>query len=149
MKSSLGASAVLHILLISAGLISLSSPRKMDMTISESLPVDIVPIEELTQIQKGDKKAPLKEKSETAPTKRQDKVENAQETGDNQSELEGVVVGPAVEIGFDARFLVDVASVIDTPQVAIETTAAKAPGVIRPIGDDSFLHVVMPMHLSR
>lgn len=73
----------------------------------------------------------------------------AQETGDNQSELEGVVVGPAVEIGFDARFLVDVASVIDTPQVAIETTAAKAPGVIRPIGDDSFLNVVMPMHLSR
>lgn len=73
----------------------------------------------------------------------------AQETGDNQSELEGDVKGPAVEIGFDARFLVDVASVIDTPQLAIETTAAKAPGVIRPVGDDSFLHVVMPMHLTK
>lgn len=73
----------------------------------------------------------------------------AQQTGDNESELEGIVTGPAVEIGFDARFLVDVASVVDTPQLAIETTAPKAPGVIRPIGDDSFLHVVMPMHLSR
>ncbi|MBX7213759.1 MAG: DNA polymerase III subunit beta [Thermoflexales bacterium] len=73
----------------------------------------------------------------------------AQETGDNQSELEGIVNGPGVEIGFDARFLVDVASVVDTPQLAIETSAPKAPGVIRPIGDDGFLHVVMPMHLAR
>ena len=32
--------------------------------------------------------------------------------------------------------------------VALETSAANAPGCIRPVGDDNFLHVIMPMHLG-
>jgi DNA polymerase III sliding clamp (beta) subunit (PCNA family) len=33
--------------------------------------------------------------------------------------------------------------------VALETTAAAAPGVIRPMGNEDFLHVIMPMHLGK
>jgi len=38
--------------------------------------------------------------------------------------------------------------VIQTPTVALETSKSTSPGVIRPVGDDDFLHVIMPMHLG-
>ena len=54
-----------------------------------------------------------------------------------------------MEIAFNAKYLIDVLSIIDSPQVVLETSAASSPGVIRPIGDDKFTHVIMPMHISR
>jgi DNA polymerase-3 subunit beta len=73
----------------------------------------------------------------------------AAETGSNETVVEATVDGEPVEIAFNVRFLVDVLSVIDTPNVALETSASTAPGVLRPVGRDDFLHVVMPMHLGR
>ncbi|TFH42883.1 MAG: DNA polymerase III subunit beta, partial [Lysobacterales bacterium] len=55
----------------------------------------------------------------------------------------------AVEIAFNVRFLVDVLGAVDTPNVALETSSASSPGVVRPVGRDDFLHVIMPMHLGR
>lgn len=71
------------------------------------------------------------------------------ETGDNVAELDATVEGPAVEIAFNVKYLAEVLSVIDTPNVALETTAPTSPGVIRPVGNEDFLYVVMPMHLGR
>ena len=73
----------------------------------------------------------------------------AAETGSNETVVDATIEGEAVEIAFNVRFLVDVLSVIDTPNVAIETTSASSPGVVRPVGRDDFLHVIMPMHLGR
>jgi len=33
--------------------------------------------------------------------------------------------------------------------VALETTGQASPGVVRPVGGDEFVHVIMPMHLGR
>ncbi len=41
-----------------------------------------------------------------------------------------------------------VLEVVKSPNVALETSAPNAPGVIRPVGEDDFIHVVMPMHLG-
>jgi DNA polymerase III subunit beta len=38
-----------------------------------------------------------------------------------------------------------VLSVLDSGQVALETTSPSGPGVIRPLGTDAYVHVVMPM----
>ena len=73
----------------------------------------------------------------------------ADETGDNLSEVEAIVNGSGVEIGFNVKYLIDVLTVIDTPQVAIETTQPRSPGVVRMVGDENFLHVIMPMHLPK
>jgi DNA polymerase-3 subunit beta len=73
----------------------------------------------------------------------------AAETGSNETIVDATVEGEPIEIAFNVRFLVDVLSVIDTPNVALETTTASSPGVVRPVGRDDFLHVVMPMHLGR
>jgi len=41
-----------------------------------------------------------------------------------------------------------VLDVIQSQNVALETSKSTSPGVIRPVGDDDFLHVIMPMHLG-
>jgi len=73
----------------------------------------------------------------------------AAETGSNETVVDATIEGDAVEIAFNVRFLIDVLSVIDTPNVALETNNASSPGVIRSVGRDDFLHVIMPMHLGR
>jgi DNA polymerase-3 subunit beta len=51
-------------------------------------------------------------------------------------------------IAFNVKYMREVLEVIKSPNVALETSAANAPGVVRPVGDDAFLHVIMPMHLG-
>jgi DNA polymerase-3 subunit beta len=73
------------------------------------------------------------------------------EMGDSVNEIDAMVEGTDLEIAFDARFLIDVLSQIDQAQVVLETTQSTRPGTIRPLGmgEDEFLHVVMPMHPPR
>ena len=71
------------------------------------------------------------------------------ETGDDVSELDATVEGDEIEIAFNVKYMIDVLSAIGTPQVALDTTTFSSPGVIRPVGDVDFTHVIMPMHLGR
>jgi DNA polymerase-3 subunit beta len=73
----------------------------------------------------------------------------SQETGDNVAQIDASVEGDSVEIAFNVKYMTDVLNVIDTPQVALETTNPMSPGVIKPVGDNDFLHVIMPMHFGR
>lgn len=71
------------------------------------------------------------------------------ETGSNETIVDATVEGEAIEVAFNVRFLVDVLSVIDNPNISLETSTSSSPGVIRPVGRDDFLHVIMPMYLGR
>lgn len=73
---------------------------------------------------------------------------HSEETGSNETIVEATVDGIPLLIAFNVKFLREVLEVIKTPNVAIETSAANAPGVVRPVGDENFLHVIMPMHLG-
>lgn len=60
--------------------------------------------------------------------------------------------GRKSEIAFvNGKYMLEVLGVIDEPQIALETTRASAPGVLRPVGvgPEEFTAVVMPMHISR
>jgi DNA polymerase-3 subunit beta len=72
----------------------------------------------------------------------------SEETGKNETIVEATVDGSGVLIAFNVKYLREALEVIRTPNVALETSAANAPGVIRPVGEDDFLHVIMPMHLG-
>lgn len=72
----------------------------------------------------------------------------SEETGKNETIVEATVDGSGVLIAFNVKFLREALEVIKTPNVALETSAPNAPGVVRPVGDDNFLHVIMPMHLG-
>lgn len=73
------------------------------------------------------------------------------EAGDNVSELDALVEGTPLEIAFNVRYLSEAISVIDTPQVVLETTRPDRPGLFRPVGagPEEFTHVIMPMQLNR
>ncbi len=71
--------------------------------------------------------------------------------GDSTNDLAARVEGDELEISFNAKYLIDVLSQIDDPQVVLETTQSTRPGTLRPVGmgEEEFLHVVMPMHPTR
>jgi DNA polymerase-3 subunit beta len=72
----------------------------------------------------------------------------SEETGSNETIVAATIEGVGLLIAFNVKYMREVLEVIKSPNVALETSAANAPGVIRPVGDDSFLHVIMPMHLG-
>ncbi len=73
----------------------------------------------------------------------------SEETGSNDSKMDATVEGVPIVIAFNVRFLREALDVMKASDVALETTAAASPGVIRPVGSEDFLHVIMPMHLGK
>jgi DNA polymerase-3 subunit beta len=71
------------------------------------------------------------------------------ETGDDVSEFDASIEGEEIEIAFNVKYMIDLLSVVGAPQVALDTTTSSSPGVIRPVGDADYTHVIMPMHLGR
>jgi DNA polymerase-3 subunit beta len=72
----------------------------------------------------------------------------AEEIGDNIAEVDALVDGEASKIAFNFKYLTDVLSIISQSQVALEVTTSSSPGVIRPVGTDNYVHVVMPMFVQ-
>ncbi len=61
------------------------------------------------------------------------------ETGDDVTGLDASIEGEEIEIAFNIKYMIDVLSVLGTPQVALDTTTSSSPGVLRPVGDVDFL----------
>ncbi len=70
------------------------------------------------------------------------------EVGDNEGELEATVEGDGITIAFNARFLTEVLQNVDDAQLALEFNGALSPGVIRPVGDPDYVHVIMPVRTA-
>jgi DNA polymerase-3 subunit beta len=73
----------------------------------------------------------------------------SKETGDNIAQIDAIVDGTEIEIAFNVRYMTQVLSVLNSPQVALETTRAAEPGVIKPVGSDDYVHIITPMHFGR
>jgi len=72
----------------------------------------------------------------------------SEEIGDDVGEIDAIVEGEEAKIAFNGKYLIEVLSVLREPQVALETTNPSSPGVIRPVGVDNYVHVVMPMFVQ-
>ena len=72
----------------------------------------------------------------------------AEEMGDNQDEVDILIEGAESKIAFNSKYLLDVLSVLDRGQVALETTTPSSPGVFKPVDSDNYIHVVMPMFVQ-
>jgi DNA polymerase-3 subunit beta len=70
------------------------------------------------------------------------------EVGDHIGRVEAAVEGDGTTIAFNARFLADVLTNVDAEQFALELNGPLSPGVFRPIGDDRYVHVVMPLRTT-
>ncbi len=69
----------------------------------------------------------------------------AEEIGDNLSEIDAQLEGEADKIAFNSKYLQDYLAVLDGGRVAVEMSGPSRQGVLRPVGDDTFVHVLMPM----
>ncbi|MFZ3150996.1 MAG: DNA polymerase III subunit beta [Anaerolineaceae bacterium] len=74
---------------------------------------------------------------------------NSEQTGSSEVIVDASVDGTPLLISFNIRYLREVLEVIKTPNVVLETNAANTPGMIRPVGDETFKHIIMPMNISR
>ena len=72
----------------------------------------------------------------------------SEEIGDDVGDIDAIVDGEEAKIAFNGKYLTDVLSVLREAQVALETTNPSSPGVVRPVGVDNYIHVVMPMFVQ-
>jgi len=72
----------------------------------------------------------------------------SEEIGDDVGEIDTMVEGEEAKIAFNGKYLTEVLSVLHEAQVALETTSPSSPGVLRPVGVDNYVHVVMPMFVQ-
>jgi DNA polymerase III subunit beta len=72
----------------------------------------------------------------------------SEDTGSNETVIDANIDGPGMILAFNVHFLREVLEVIKTPNLALETNDHKSPARVQPVGDESFLHVIMPMHLG-
>ena len=68
--------------------------------------------------------------------------------GEYKGSLAGKIKGKEIEISFNHRFLIDGLLGIKTPEVIFELTSEESPAVLKPVGDESYLYVAMPIKTS-
>jgi DNA polymerase-3 subunit beta len=73
---------------------------------------------------------------------------HAADVGDNADTLEAAVEGQPTTIAFNARYLIDVLANLGADEAALELSGPLAPGVIRGIGKDDYVHVIMPVRTA-
>lgn len=73
---------------------------------------------------------------------------HAADLGDNADSVDARIEGAATSIAFNARYLIDVLTNLGTDQAALELSGPLAPGVIRGVGQDDYVHVIMPVRTA-
>lgn len=82
MKGSVTVSSLAHVAILAWGLVSLSGPKPLVVADVEALPIDIVPIEDVTRSIQGEKKAALTEKPAPKPTAKPEVIPEARNVGE-------------------------------------------------------------------
>jgi DNA polymerase-3 subunit beta len=55
--------------------------------------------------------------------------------------------GSPIKIGFNAKYIQEVLMVLEAEQIQLELSDELSPGVVRPVGDKTFVSVIMPMRI--
>lgn len=69
----------------------------------------------------------------------------ASQVGENNSEIDAEVVGDDIEVSLNGRYIQDALSVVNADTIEVGLTGKVNPCMIKPVGDDSYLHIVMPL----
>ncbi len=72
---------------------------------------------------------------------------NAAEIGDNKGELDATIEGEGGQLAMNVKFLNEALAVMGTSQIALEMQTSQNPGVLKPVGETEYVHIIMPMTL--
>jgi DNA polymerase-3 subunit beta len=70
------------------------------------------------------------------------------EVGSGDARIQATLDGDGLEIAFNVKYLLEGLEVIESPSVALEMNTSLAPGLFKPVGDENFLYVAMPLNLG-
>ena len=87
-------------------------------------------------------------KIKTTKNKEIEILSQSPEIGEYQSFIKGEVEGEEIDVSFNYRFLLDGLSNIKGSEIIFELSGDSGPGVLKPVGDESYLYVVMPIKAS-
>jgi DNA polymerase-3 subunit beta len=73
---------------------------------------------------------------------------NTAQVGRNKVRLEAKVSGPGGKIAFNSRYLLDLLGAISGDQIKLEISGSLNPGVFTLTGDQSYLHIIMPVRVQ-
>jgi DNA polymerase-3 subunit beta len=73
---------------------------------------------------------------------------NTPSAGENSVEVDAKATGEENEIAFNARYLLDLFSNIEEENISFEMAGPLNPGVFKITGDNSFLHLIMPIRVQ-
>lgn len=69
------------------------------------------------------------------------------DVGAGMDELDASLTGPDVVIGFNSKYIIDVLNALGSDEVAFDLSGELDPGVVRPVGREDFIGVIMPMRI--
>ncbi|TSC92894.1 MAG: DNA polymerase III subunit beta [Candidatus Berkelbacteria bacterium Licking1014_7] len=75
-------------------------------------------------------------------------VATSAQMGDNVSKTQAKIEGEAIEISFNAKYLLDPLGVIDELEVIFDLNGRFSPGVIKPVKAKDYLYIIMPLRLE-
>jgi DNA polymerase-3 subunit beta len=73
---------------------------------------------------------------------------NSPSVGEDTVEIEAKTSGEENEIAFNAKYLLDVLAAVNEENLIFEMTGPLNPGVFKIKGNDSFLHLIMPIRVQ-
>jgi len=73
---------------------------------------------------------------------------NTPQVGENRVELEAKIDGEGGDIAFNSRFLLEFLANFTGDELLFEMTGSLNPGVFKPVKDDSYLHIIMPVRVQ-
>ena len=68
-----------------------------------------------------------------------------EQAADAEGQVEAELEGDPVTIAFNARYMVEALQNMEAEQLAVELSGPLAPGVLKPVDDPAYVHVIMPV----
>jgi len=68
------------------------------------------------------------------------------DVGENKTSVDAAVSGEKIEVNFNYKYIADCFQSIDSDSVSLQLSGSNKAMVITPIGDKSFMYLVMPMN---
>jgi DNA polymerase-3 subunit beta len=73
---------------------------------------------------------------------------NTSEVGQNVAGVDARIDGQDLQVAFNSKYLLDVLSIIGSDEVQLGFTGPLNPGLIKPVGKENYLYIIMPVRVA-
>lgn len=71
------------------------------------------------------------------------------QTGDAKEDINAVVEGKQLEIGFNPRYMVEALKTIEDEEITMEFTTSISPAIIKPVAGNAYVYMVLPVKIKQ